>query len=189
MVGRAAGEGVGPAHQQVGSPDPVPGLVDRQQAGDDHRGAGRHRRDACPGLLGPWLAREQPEVDHPAAALTDQLVEHHSLELLRAVEQLRQPSTRLDGGDGHRRVERVVGLHRAATGRVGIQQDRLSRGFKGIVPLENRRAHSWPARARCRATMPPDRLRHSTSDQPGRPITAARADWSGQAWMDSARYS
>ena len=30
------------------------------------------------GLLGPWLAREQPEVDHPAAALTDQLLEHHA---------------------------------------------------------------------------------------------------------------
>ena len=43
--------------------------------------------------------------------------------------------------------------------------------------------------ARCRATMPPDRLRHSTSRQPAAMIRSARPDWSGHAWIDSARYS
>ncbi len=43
------------------------------------------------------------------------------------------------------------------------------------------------ARARWRATMPPDRLRHSVAVQPAWPIRVARPRWSGQARMDSAR--
>jgi hypothetical protein len=41
--------------------------------------------------------------------------------------------------------------------------------------------------ARCRAAIPPVRLRHFTDDQPEPPITLASDRWSGQAWMDSAR--
>ena len=43
------------------------------------------------------------------------------------------------------------------------------------------------ARARCKATMPPERLRHSVDVQPAWPIRVARPRWSGQARMDSAR--
>ena len=37
--------------------------------------------------------------------------------------------------------------------------------------------------------MPPDRLRHSTSRQPAASISSASVGWSGQARIDSARYS
>ncbi|SDC12319.1 hypothetical protein SAMN05660690_0611 [Geodermatophilus telluris] len=41
--------------------------------------------------------------------------------------------------------------------------------------------------ARCRATMPPVRSRHSTSAHPAAWMRAASAGWSGQARIDSAR--
>ena len=41
--------------------------------------------------------------------------------------------------------------------------------------------------ARCRATMPPERLRHSGRCQPASAIRSARPCWSGQARIDSAR--
>lgn len=47
--------------------------------------------------------------------------------------------------------------------------------------------HGAQAMARCRATIPPDRLRHCTDDQPAPRIRSARAAWSGQARIDSAR--
>ena len=66
-------------------------------------------------------------------------------------------------------------------------------GRDGLVATRSSRVLGWAvtaqALARCRATTPPDRFRHSTSRQPASPITAASPGWSGQAWMDSARYS
>ena len=41
--------------------------------------------------------------------------------------------------------------------------------------------------ARCRATMPPVRLRYWTSDQPLRAIMAPRARWSGHWRIDSTK--
>ncbi len=43
--------------------------------------------------------------------------------------------------------------------------------------------------ARCRATMPPVRLRHATRRQPACPSQSASPAWSGQCWIESARYS
>ena len=43
--------------------------------------------------------------------------------------------------------------------------------------------------ARCSATMPPDRSRHSTPVQPASATSFASPAWSGQARMDSARYT
>jgi hypothetical protein len=37
--------------------------------------------------------------------------------------------------------------------------------------------------------MPPDKFRHWTSRQLDEQMSSANPDWSGQAWMDSARYS
>src|SRR5665647_2903074 len=41
--------------------------------------------------------------------------------------------------------------------------------------------------ALCRATMPPDKLRHATSCHPAAVIRRAIPAWSGHAWIDSAR--
>lgn len=49
-----------------------------------------------------------------------------------------------------------------------------------------KRVHS-ALKPRCSATTPPVRLRQATFDQPAPVSRAARADWSGQARMDSAR--
>jgi hypothetical protein len=43
--------------------------------------------------------------------------------------------------------------------------------------------------AACSATMPPLRLRHRTDDQPAAEICRASSAWSGQARIDSARYT
>ncbi len=43
--------------------------------------------------------------------------------------------------------------------------------------------------ARCRATIPPDRLRHATWDQPACAITLASACCAGHSRIDSARYT
>ena len=115
--------------QQVRAADPVTAAVDRQQPA---------MITAAPEAMAwtqAWirlvrrLGGQQPQVDHPAAARGDQLLQHHGLELLRRRRTARPARRRrLDRRDGHRRVEGVVGLDRAAAGRVRVEQDRRSRG-------------------------------------------------------------
>jgi pimeloyl-ACP methyl ester carboxylesterase len=60
---------------------------------------------------------------------------------------------------------------------------------KALVPVSGylivNRRHGFVAA--CSATMPPDRLRHRTADQPASEIRCASSVWSGHARIDSAR--
>ncbi len=79
---------------------------------------------------------------------------------------------------------------------VGVVMDRRYKDH--VAPHTTLRAVRAPAtrpfqqvaygrRARCSATMPPVRSRHSTSAHPAAWMRAASAGWSGQARIDSAR--
>ena len=123
---------------------------------------------------------QQPEVDHPAAAGGDQLLQHHGLELLAPSNSSVRPSADSTGGDGHRRVERVVGLDRAAAGRVGVEQ-----AVAGLTPGLERHGSPGPVQGDDAAGQ----VAPLHVSPAGRADQAARPGWSGHAWMDSARYS
>jgi hypothetical protein len=124
VVRDRAGGRVRPPDQQAGAADPMAAAVDGQQPGDDHRRSGRHGLDARLGADLRRLGSQQPKVHHPAGARADQLLEHHGLELLAAVEQLGEPAEIVHRRDGHGRIEGVVGLDRTAAGGVGVEQQR-----------------------------------------------------------------
>ena len=199
VVGRVPVARVGPAHEQVGRAAPVPGQVERQDRADDDVHAVGQRPSGGGGLhLGP-VRGEQPEVGDPARATVDQTFQDH-----RAVptgrlgaEGERVVGCRRSGGGGWgARVEAVLGLDRAAPGRPGVEHDGADAGRAPRAGLGRGRGHGLDGgrsragghrTARCRATIPPDRLRQATSRQPAAVSRPASPVWSGQARMDSAR--
>lgn len=71
--------------------------------------------------------------------------------------------------------------------RGGLQREPDEPGDDPYRVLSPRQSDQPCLNPRCRATIPPLRLRQATRDQPAPPSRSARAGWSGQARMDSAR--
>ena len=57
-----------------------------------------------------------------------------------------------------------------------------------LLPIDSRTLESSGLRARCKATMPPVRLRYATRVKPALLIHWDKTDCSGQSLIDSMRY-
>ena len=140
--------------------------VDRQQSADDHRGAGGHGPDAGLGLRVVRLVRPAAAGRPPGRG--SELINCSSTTASNCWPPSNSSGSAAEVGhrrDGHGGIEGVVGLDRAAARGVRVEQDAARRvGDRGVT------CHRLDGTclARCRATMPPDRLRHSTSSPPGR---------------------
>ncbi len=154
----------GIADEQVGAPRAVCLPVAGEQPGEYHFGALGEGGKAGLLLDLAGLAEEAAEVGHRRRAGHDPLV-HGGGELRAAGE-----AAGADGRVGlhHARMDRVVHLQRAAAGGVRVEREH----------------QAW---ARWRATTPPLRFFQPTPRQPASNIRSARACWSGQARIDSAR--
>ena len=181
---------VGAADQQIRAAHPMTGQIDRQAAADDHLPRRRPSPGRRPrsGRLGVSAASSRRSTTRPRVG-ADQLLEHHGLELRAAVEQLGQPVAGL-GRALASASEDTVGLNAfwVLTGqlRAAYASSRIVPGVGSYRRCRRDRSCAWPgAGRRCRRTGCATRRlasRHLA-------IMLGQPCWSGQAWIDSARYS
>ncbi len=202
VVGRPVG-GVGAADEQVRRARTVPVDVRREHAADDHVGGVGQRAPGGGELHVRPVRGQQAEVDDAAAAAVDELLEH---DLAVAPAGLGPQRERVVERPGLGRREHAAGveaalrLDRAAARGAGVEQQRAGRRRGVRATRAGRRARAGGVgrgrgglrvrghrTARCRATTPPERLRHATSRHPAASRRPARCSWSGQARIDSAR--